>query len=37
MDGQSRAPWRDRYNAFVERHEVAWELTMAAITIAWSW
>jgi voltage-gated potassium channel len=27
--------WRDRYNAFVERNEVAWELVMAAITIAW--
>lgn len=26
---------RDRYTAFVARHEVAWELVMAALTIAW--
>src|SRR3990170_5954107 len=26
---------RDRYNAFIADHEVAWELVMAALTIAW--
>jgi voltage-gated potassium channel len=26
---------RDRYNAFIAGHEVAWELVMAALTIAW--
>jgi voltage-gated potassium channel len=28
-------PLRDRYTAFVAAHEVAWELVMAALTIAW--
>jgi voltage-gated potassium channel len=31
----SPEPLRDRYTAFIARHEVAWELVMAAITIAW--
>jgi voltage-gated potassium channel len=35
MNGQTPRSMRDRYNAFVERHEVAWELVMAALTIAW--
>jgi voltage-gated potassium channel len=26
---------RERFNAFVERHEVAWELTMAGLAIVW--
>ncbi len=26
---------RDRYNAFIERHDVAWELTMAVLAIIW--
>ena len=26
---------RDRYNTFVERHEVAWELTMGALALIW--
>lgn len=26
---------RDRYNVFVERHEVAWELTMGALALIW--
>jgi voltage-gated potassium channel len=26
---------RDRYNAFIVRHEVAWELAMAAVAIVW--
>jgi voltage-gated potassium channel len=26
---------RDRYNAFIERHEVAWELVMAALAVAY--
>lgn len=26
---------RDRYNAFIDRHEVAWELGMAAVTVVW--
>jgi voltage-gated potassium channel len=25
--------WRDRYNAFIERHEVAWELTFAMLAL----
>lgn len=25
---------RDRFNSFVERHEIAWELTMAALAVA---
>lgn len=31
----SQPPLRDRYTAFIARHEVAWELVMAALTIAW--
>lgn len=31
----SRASLRDLYNDFVERHEVAWELTIAAVVVAW--
>ena len=30
-----RTGLRDRYNAFIADHEVAWELVMAALTIAW--
>jgi hypothetical protein len=26
---------RDRFNLFVERHEVAWELTMGALALIW--
>jgi voltage-gated potassium channel len=26
---------RDRFNAFVERHEIAWELTMAALAVGY--
>jgi len=26
---------RDRFNAFVERHEIAWELTMGALALLW--
>lgn len=26
---------RDRYNSFIERHEVAWELFVVAIVVAW--
>jgi voltage-gated potassium channel len=26
---------RDRFNVFVERHEVAWELTMGALALLW--
>lgn len=26
---------RDRYNTFIERHEVAWELTMGALALIW--
>jgi voltage-gated potassium channel len=26
---------RDRYNAFIERHEVAWELAMGALALVW--
>jgi len=29
----SRAPLRDRYNAFITDHEVAWELLMAALAV----
>lgn len=25
--------WRRRYNGFIERHEIAWELTMAALAV----
>jgi voltage-gated potassium channel len=25
--------WRQRYNGFVKRHEIAWELTMAALAV----
>jgi hypothetical protein len=32
---QSPLPLRDRYPAFIARNEVAWELLMAAPTIAW--
>ena len=28
-------PIRDRYTAFIARHDVAWELAMAAIVVAW--
>jgi voltage-gated potassium channel len=35
MDGEVRPGWRDRYTAFIARNEIAWELAMAAITIAW--
>jgi voltage-gated potassium channel len=28
-------PRRDRFNTFVERHEVAWELTMGALALLW--
>ncbi len=31
----SPASIRDRYNAFIERHEVAWELTIAAVAVVW--
>ena len=31
----SSPPIRDRYTAFVARNEVAWELVMAALTVAW--
>jgi voltage-gated potassium channel len=31
----ARPALRDRYNAFIKRNEVAWELVMGAITIAW--
>ena len=26
---------RDRYNAFIDRHEIAWELTFAALAIVY--
>jgi voltage-gated potassium channel len=26
-------PWRDRYNTFIARHEIAWELSMGALAI----
>ena len=26
---------RESYTAFVERHEIAWELTMGALTLVW--
>jgi voltage-gated potassium channel len=26
---------RDRFNVFIERHEVAWELTMGALALVW--
>jgi len=26
---------RDRFNVFVERHEVAWELAMGALALIW--
>ena len=26
---------RDRYNLFIERHEVAWELTMGLLALVW--
>ncbi len=29
------AGMRDRFNAFVERHEIAWELTMAVLAIVY--
>jgi voltage-gated potassium channel len=35
MDANTSPPLRDRYTAFVRRHEIAWELVMAALTIAW--
>jgi voltage-gated potassium channel len=28
-------PRRDQFNAFVERHEVAWELVMGALALVW--
>jgi voltage-gated potassium channel len=28
-------PLRDRYNAFIERHEVAWELSMGVLALVW--
>ena len=28
-----RRTWRDRYNAIIERHEVAWEPTFAALAV----
>jgi hypothetical protein len=28
MDGRGRTSWRGRHTAFVQRNEVAWELTM---------
>jgi voltage-gated potassium channel len=31
--GGRRPGWRERYTAFVDRHEVAWELAMAALAI----
>jgi voltage-gated potassium channel len=30
----SRRALADRYNAFIERHEIAWELVMAALAVA---
>lgn len=29
----SSVPWRDRYNTFVARHDIAWELAMGAFAI----
>ena len=26
---------RDRFNVFIERHEVAWELAMGALALIW--
>jgi voltage-gated potassium channel len=34
MNGSQGMP-RDGYNAFVERHEVAWELAMGALALLW--
>jgi voltage-gated potassium channel len=31
----AQVPLRDRYTTFIERNEVAWELVMATLTIAW--
>lgn len=28
-------PWRDRYTAFIDRHDVAWELTFAALAVVY--
>lgn len=28
-------PWRDRYVAFIESHDIAWELGMAALAVAY--
>jgi len=27
---------RDRFNVFVERHDVAWELAMGALALIWA-
>ncbi len=35
MAGERLAPLRERYNAFIERHKVAWELAMAGIALVW--
>lgn len=29
----TRPGWRERYNDFIRRHEIAWELTMAALAV----
>jgi voltage-gated potassium channel len=34
MTGEARSSLRDRYLAFIDRHEVAWELSFAALAIA---
>jgi voltage-gated potassium channel len=31
---EPRSGWRDRYLAFIGRHDIAWELTMAALAVA---
>ncbi len=31
----SATRWRDRYLAFIERHDIAWELGMAALAVAY--
>jgi hypothetical protein len=33
--GEEAVAVRDRYNTFVERHEIAWELAMGGLALVW--
>ncbi len=38
MEGETTARqlgWRDRYNTFIDRHEIVWELTFAVSAVVW--